>query len=82
VKYYVLRCVTCDETFPPLVATDPDELLCPEYDEITPMLAERLSDFHNRHAGHQLRAVDNVDGDPLNMRLIGTTPGDRAAKGE
>lgn len=65
--YYALRCETCQETFKPLLATEPGELLCPIYDDTCPccggtrhkesMNMGQLEDFHHKHAGHNLVEV-------------------------
>lgn len=68
--YYQLRCETCQETHLPLMATEPGELLYPDYDRTCPccgatarydeihtgptMLLEGLECFHRKHRGHNL----------------------------
>jgi hypothetical protein len=70
VTYYQLRCETCKETHTPLLATQPGELLYPDYyrtcdhcGETTrydgahtglTMLLEGLESFHRKHTGHVL----------------------------
>ena len=62
IVYYQLRCATCDELFPPLCTTTPDELLRPDYDECAEQAgelnAERLREFHRTHQGHELETVE------------------------
>lgn len=62
--YYQLRCATCDDLFKPLVSTEPNELLCPDYAEVEQggynltSLLELLRAFHDDHQGHALETVD------------------------
>lgn len=62
--YYQLHCATCDELFKPLVATSPEELLHPDYDNPDSggynleLLMESLQTFHEAHGGHALEAID------------------------
>lgn len=62
--YYQLHCATCGELFKPLVATEPNELLCPDYAEVEQggynltSLLELLRAFHETHRVHTLETVD------------------------
>jgi hypothetical protein len=59
--YYKLRCVTCNVDFKPLRATEPGELLYPDYErskvEAGCTNAEALELFHLEHRGHCLEEV-------------------------
>lgn len=60
-----LRCNTCGETFMPLVATTPNELLRPDYDRCKEQAgesnADRLEAFHGEHRGHELEEVEKAE---------------------
>ncbi len=59
--YYKLRCIDCNLDFSPLFSTNPDELLNPEYGDVTGgrRNMERLHDFHDAHcgSGHRKEAI-------------------------
>lgn len=65
--YYALRCETCQENFKPLLATEPGELLNPDYETTCPCCGGTVHDesrnmrtlrqFHEKHAGHNLVEV-------------------------
>jgi hypothetical protein len=59
--YYRLDCITCKETFKPIVATNPAELLYPDYDECEEQAGihnrDALWRFHQQHYGHDLEAI-------------------------
>jgi hypothetical protein len=62
-EYYYLYCETCKERFQPLLATSPEELLYPDYEDFhggTNNL-ESLRSFHERHRSHGLDAVRDQD---------------------
>lgn len=69
--YYKLRCNTCDEDYIPLRATEPGELLYPDYDETCPCCGgerhrsvslDNLRVFHRKHRNHDLvEVVEEVD---------------------
>lgn len=48
---YVLRCAPCYAIFGSLVATQPGEMLKPDYEKLEKKLARRLRDFHAAHTG-------------------------------
>lgn len=75
--YYQLRCATCDELFKPLVSTEPNELLNPDYEQSAEQAGESNTDqlraFHDQHThmGHITETVEvtwtrveNGDGTP------------------
>ena len=59
--YYKLHCSTCNVDFPPLLATEPLELLCPVYEEVSSEAGagnrRQLEEFHDVHSGHTLIEV-------------------------
>ena len=59
--YYQLRCITCNETFKPVLATLPGELLVPDFEEAVEHAgtygAEALRHFHSIHGDHYLEEV-------------------------
>ena len=69
-EYHQIYCNTCQDTFKPLVATSPSELLHPDYDECERVAgvcnAESLQAFHHIHQGpgHELK-TRTVEGDPV-----------------
>ncbi len=61
--YFYLYCETCKERFDPLLATSPDEMLYPDYEDEhggTNNL-ESLRSFHEKHRGHSLEAMEDRD---------------------
>lgn len=54
-SYYQLVCETHDEEFKPVLATSPEELLAPDYEDAAQesgrLNAERLEEFHQKHSG-------------------------------
>jgi hypothetical protein len=69
--YYMLKCQTCKIAFRPLLASSPDELLFPDYDEVRDtcgnMNADNLERFHDEHEGHRLKAVIDSTVDPPSL---------------
>lgn len=59
--YYQLRCITCSETFKPVLATERGELLAPDYEQMEESHmtynADQLRGFHAKHAGHELQEL-------------------------
>lgn len=59
---FELRCVECgDESFKPVVCTRSNELLDPDYDELSERLGQMLRDFHLRHFRCKLTEVELDD---------------------
>ena len=62
--YYKLRCVPCGEDYAPLRATEPGDMLYPNYEECAQNAglhnAERLEAFHNKHSGPEHKLVEVV----------------------
>lgn len=57
-EYYQLLCEECKEEFKPLLATSPNELLYPDYEESEKeggvLNTESLRRFHEHHRHHAL----------------------------
>ena len=60
--YYYLRCETCKEDFKPMVATSREELTVPDYEVVEAQIGitvrDRFEDFHRKHMGHELAALE------------------------
>jgi len=56
--FFQLRCLDCRKTFLPVVSTEANELLVPDYDELVENMSELMADklrlFHLDHGGHRL----------------------------
>jgi hypothetical protein len=63
-SWFELRCNTCGETLMPLVATLPNELLQPDYEQCKEQTGESncecLEEFHRRHRGHDVKEVERA----------------------
>lgn len=61
--YYQLRCSGCKETFEPLCATEEEELLSPDFDDVrerlgqSSILTDMFEAFYKKHAGHGLNVI-------------------------
>jgi hypothetical protein len=59
--YYQLRCCTCGESFWPVVATNPNELLAPDFEQMKQQAGSVNADlFHEwfaLHSGHDLQEI-------------------------
>ncbi len=66
--YYRLYCETHDEFFKPLAATEPGELLNPDYEQCrkntTDFLAGQLRDFHAKHVHAWVPTGERIEGVP------------------
>jgi hypothetical protein len=59
---YKLRCLDCGVYLKPLVTTEVDELLLPDYEqcerEVGVEVTEAFKEFHESHCGHTLKAEE------------------------
>ncbi len=62
-SYYYLACRTCAERFEPVLCTEENELLIPDYDACRESAGEsnthRLEVFHEEHRGHDLVEIEH-----------------------
>lgn len=61
---YRLQCETCSVDFPAVVADSREELLVPDFEEMAStagaLNADFFERFHQKHGGHDMRAVQSV----------------------
>jgi hypothetical protein len=78
--YLHLVCDLCDVVYLPLCATTEEELLTPDFDEVTAAMGERQSlrfqNFYHEHKGHRLnvRSANAVQPQPVETAEKSTKP--------